>query len=189
MPDLPLATLQRLVLALDHIAVPYAIIGGVAVSIRSVPRYTQDVDAVMWFGETGWQELLDKLISHGFIARSSRPIEFARLNRLLLLVDKDGIQVDLSFGALPFEEHTVRNAERIEVADRLTAPIASAEALLIMKAIAWRPKDHVDIREIVAVNPGVDKSYVLTQFAEFAELLEVPERVSELRSMMKDATE
>ncbi len=45
MPDLPIVTLQRLVRALDEIKVPYAVIGGVAVSIRSVPRFTSDVDA------------------------------------------------------------------------------------------------------------------------------------------------
>ena len=44
MADLPLVTLQRLVNALDALPVKYAIIGGVAVSVQAVPRYTEDVD-------------------------------------------------------------------------------------------------------------------------------------------------
>lgn len=66
---------------LDQIQVRYAIIGGVAVSIRSVPRFTRDVDAVIWAGESGWDTLLDQMNSHGLEARAKDPIGFARLNQ------------------------------------------------------------------------------------------------------------
>jgi len=184
MADLPLVTLQRLVRALDQIQVPYAVIGGVAVSIRSVPRFTKDVDAVIWVGESGWDTLLEKLNKQGLKARATDPIGFARHNRLLLLVDEDGVEVDLSFGALPFEEEMIRNAEPIEISPGCTASIATAEALVIMKAIAWRNKDKLDIQEIVSINHNLDWNPVVGRFAEYAELLEVPERVTELQDLI-----
>ena len=187
MPDLPLVTLQRLVGALEEIHVPYAVIGGVAVSLRSVPRFTTDVDAVIWVGESGWDSLLSHLTNHGLKARASDPIGFARHNRLLLLTDEDEVEIDLSFGALPFEEDMVRNAESIEISPGLTASIATAEALVVMKAIAWRPKDQLDIRELVSINPDRNWSSVVTAFAEYAELLEVSERIEDLRQLIQDS--
>ena len=187
MPDLPLSTLKRLVDALVELQVPYAVIGGVAVSLRSVPRYTEDVDAVIWYGEDGWSEFLSQIEQRGFKARAANPIAFAQQNRLLLLTDDDSVHVDLSFGALPFEEETIRSAGLIEISEGFSAAIATAEALTVMKAIAWRPKDQLDIREIVAVNPDLEWEGVISSFAEYAELLEVPERVAQLRELIRES--
>jgi predicted nucleotidyltransferase len=184
MSDLPLITLDRLVRALAERSIAYAIIGGVAVSLRSTPRYTEDVDAVLWVREEAWSELIEHFRAHGLTAKAADPIAFALFNRLLLLQDADGVSVDLSFGALPFEEELIRNAESIELADGLTAAIATAEFLVVMKAIAWRPKDIQDIREIVAINPGLDRAFVMERFAPYAELLEFPERVTELEHLL-----
>ncbi|MEI8283178.1 MAG: nucleotidyl transferase AbiEii/AbiGii toxin family protein [Armatimonadota bacterium] len=186
MADIPLVTLQRLVAALDSVPALYAIIGGVAVSIQSVPRFTEDVDAVIWFGEDNWDVLLEKLTASGFTSRSGDPIDFARKNRIFLLTDHDGVHVDLSIGALPFEETVVRNADRIEIAPGTFASIATVESLIVMKAVAWRPKDILDIREIVSINPEFDRKYVVDTFSEYAELLEVPERVGQLEAIFDE---
>ncbi len=183
MTDLPVVTLQRLVQALDALHVPYAIIGGVAVSIRSVPRYTSDIDAVLWYGEDHWDGLIKGLGQYGFTPRSADPIAFARANRMLLLSDADSVPVDLSFGALPFEEDLVKGAEKIEIGEG----IATVEALVIMKAIAWRPKDQLDLRELIGVNPGIDRDTVIRTFSAYAELLDVPERVTLLESIFDEA--
>ena len=187
MDDLPVITLKRLCREFDEYRIPYAIIGGVAVSIRSTPRYTKDVDAVVWVGEEGWIEFLSHITKRGLRVRADDPIRFARQNRLLLLTDEDGVHIDLSFGALPFEEQMIRNAEPIEVAEGCIASIATAEALVVMKAIAWRPKDKQDIREIVTINPSLDWDSVIESFTEYADLLETPERVDDLRALIKES--
>jgi hypothetical protein len=142
-----------------------------------------NVDAVIWFGEDNWEEVVAKVGEFGLKPRSVDPVGFARRNRLLLLTDEDSVHVDLSFGALPFEEYTVVHAQQIEVAPGLFASIATVESLLVMKAVAWRPKDLQDIREIVAVNPDFDQKFVISTFSEYAELLEVPERVELLEQI------
>jgi predicted nucleotidyltransferase len=184
--DLPLGTILRLVRALDSASAPYAIIGGVAVAIRSVPRFTNDVDAVLWVGEDAWEAFLRNLEHHGFTTRATNPIEFAKLHRLLLLTDEDGVQVDLSLGALPFEQEMIRNAEPIEIAPGLIASIATPECLVVMKAVAWRTKDIQDIREIVSINDELDREYIIEQFSMYAEILGVPERVAELEMLLDD---
>ena len=184
MPDVPLVTIQRLVRELEDNQIPYAIIGGVAVSIRAVPRYTEDVDAVVWVDDSRRSEFLAQITKRGLRPRASDPLGFARKNRLLLLTDEDGVHVDLSFGVLPFEEEMIRNAEPIEIAEGCTASIATARALVLMKAVAWRSKDLHDIVEIVSVNPDEDWGSVVDEFVEFAELLDAAERVEELRRLV-----
>lgn len=184
MADLPLATIRRLVRALDQLRVPYAIIGGVAVSIRATPRFTEDVDAVVWAGEGDWEALLCGLQEQGLQARPNDPIAFARRNRLLLLEDEDSVEVDLSLGALPFEEELIESADLVEIMPNLTARIATAEALVIMKAIAWRPKDLLDIREIVGVAPNLDRDLIVKTFSEYAALLDALERVPMLIELL-----
>lgn len=183
-PDFPLLALQRIAFSLDQLGVPYAIIGGVAVSIQSVPRYTEDIDAVIWFGEDGWQNLLESLKQHGFVPRAADPIQFAQRNRLLLLTDSNSVQIDIAFGALPFEEELVKTAKAVELSDGFRLKVASPEALVLMKAIAWRPKDQLDIRDLVSVNPHLDWQQVIEQFGEYANLLEVPERVEDLKNIV-----
>ena len=117
-------------------------------------------------------------------AGAADAIGFARHNRLPLLTYEDGVEIDLSFGALPFEEEMIRNAEPIEISPGCMASIATAEALVIMKAIAWRRKDQLDIQEIISINNKLDWDPIVDQFAEYAELLEVPERVAKLRALI-----
>ena len=78
----------------------------------------------------------------------------------------------------------IRNAEPIEISPGCMASIATAEALVIMKAIAWRRKDQLDIQEIISINNKLDWDPIVDQFAEYAELLEVPERVAKLRALI-----
>jgi hypothetical protein len=44
---------------LEEAGIPYTLIGGIAVSLRSHPRATQDVDAVIWLEHEKWPEALE----------------------------------------------------------------------------------------------------------------------------------
>jgi hypothetical protein len=63
---------------------------------------------------------------------------------------------------------------------RLTADIdavllLSKEDLLILKAVAHRPKDLIDIQEIVLSHPGLDVERIEQWVRKFADALEMPE--------------
>jgi hypothetical protein len=62
------------------------------------------------------------------------------------------IDVDISFGLFPFEREAVAHAITHEVGGILV-PLPTAEDLLVMKAIAHRPRDIVDIESILAAQP------------------------------------
>ena len=182
---MPSAALERLTRALNENGVGYALIGGIAVSLVAKPRFTADIDAVLWHLGDDFGSTLEALRSRGFESRSEKPLEFARRHRMLLLADADGVGIDLSLGALPFEEETVRNALRIEVVPGLEVRVARPEALVVMKALAARPRDLEDIRELLRMNPDLDRKYVNKRLGEFADVLDSPDLVEQLKAIYK----
>ena len=58
--------------------------------------------------------------------------------------------------------------------------IVSPEDLIVMKAIAHRPRDLSDIEGVVAGQPRLDRGRIRRWVAEFAAVLEMPELVTDL---------
>lgn len=180
MDQFPSETLARVVRALDRLRVPYAIIGGVAISIVSTPRLTLDVDAIIWAPDRNLASLFEELAEDGLAPRAPDSIAFATTHRMLLLRDLNGVEVDISLGGLPFERSAIADALSIELEPGLLIRVATPEALVVMKAIASRPKDLEDIRQLLTMNPSLNRSYVSEIVQEFADVLEAPELAEQL---------
>src|SRR5437763_12911017 len=64
-----------------------------------------------------------------------------------------GIDVDVTFGELPFERTAVANCENHDVGG-IRVRLPRVEDLLVMKAIARRPKDVEDLRDCWPLTPS-----------------------------------
>jgi predicted nucleotidyltransferase len=163
------------------------IIGGVAASLLGEPRYTQDLDALILLSVKDIPRLLEEAKAEGLEPRRTDAAEFAGKNRVLLLRHiPSKIQVDISLGILPFEQEMVaRSSMRaiLSLKVRLPAP----EDLIIMKAIAHRPKDLEDILAIARKNPGIDLDRIESWVKSFAEALELPELWGEINKLLGEA--
>ena len=95
---------------------------------------------------------------------------------MLLLCSNDGVGLDISLGALPFEELAVAHATPYQYAPGVILRTCSAEDLIVMKLFASRPLDIRDA-EGVALRHGkeLDWRYVEEQLAPLVELKEEPE--------------
>ena len=88
------------------------IIGGVAASILGQPRLTQDVDALAILPEADWANAVATAASHGIRPRIENPLDFARRSRVLLMRHvASGINIDLTFGRLSFEQTAIDHSE------------------------------------------------------------------------------
>ncbi|MBM3153202.1 MAG: nucleotidyl transferase AbiEii/AbiGii toxin family protein, partial [Chloroflexi bacterium] len=118
------------------------IIGGAAVSILGRARYTEDVDAMFLLSSKDLPGLLEAAEEAGIEPRIENAADFARKNRVLLLKHTPtDTSIDISLGALPFEEEMVERSTLYEVDEALQLRLPTPEDLIIMKAIAHRPKD------------------------------------------------
>jgi predicted nucleotidyltransferase len=159
-------------------------IGGLAVALVGRPRLTRDIDAIIFLGELSVDELLRRAKARGFAKRIPDAAAFAHRTRVVLLRHAaTRVDVDLSIGSLPFEDETVRRARRVTV-KRLTIPVARPDDLIILKAIASRPRDIVDIEGLLDANPRMGRARIRSVTAAFAEILEAPELLENLERLL-----
>jgi len=139
----PLAALQRLISRFDGRGM---IIGGIAASLLGKPRLTADLDAIILLSVRQIPELMDAAGREGFEPRLQDAAGFARANRVLLLRHKkSGTDVDISLGILPFEVEAVERSQ-IFKAGGLYIRLPKPEDLIILKGVAHRPKDMMDMK-------------------------------------------
>lgn len=179
-----LSALRDLVAWFQDTPVPGTVIGGVAAALLGRPRVTRDIDALVLLDETEWEPFLGKGRRFGFVPRLSDAVAFARQARVLLVRhEASRIDIDIAFGALPFEEEAVRHAVWHDVGG-IRVPLPLPEDLLIMKAVAHRPRDMADIESILDAQPRLDLRRVRRRVGEFATALETPALLQDFNALV-----
>lgn len=177
--------LADLISWLEKKSVQGQVIGGVAASFLGRPRLTQDVDVLVLLDEDDWDDFLEEGKRYGFIPRRADAIAFAKANRVLLVRHStSGIDMDISLGSLPFEKESVRRSLRLKIG-KLIIPIPTPEDLIIMKAIAHRAKDMIDIESIIEMNARIDLKRVRKWVKAFADVLDMPEIYADLERLIQ----
>lgn len=181
-PKQPLVrAIADLLAALEAVGAPHMIIGGLAVITRGVVRHTDDADATVWAADIDVSGLLRALRARGIVGRIPEVEAFATQSQVLLLVHQpSGVPMDVSLAWLPFERDAIARAQTVRV-EGVDIPVATAQDLIVYKAIAWRDRDRHDIEELLRLHrSSVDLAYIRDRVAEFAEAIDEPERVNQL---------
>ena len=161
-----------------------AIIGGVAASLLGKPRLTKDIDVVVL--DVDAEALLKSGEAFGFLPRIPDAVDFARNTRMLLLrYAEENIDIDLSIGSLPFEYEVIERSSMIEVGAGVSIRVASPEDIVVMKAIAGRGRDVMDIENIIQANPDLDVDRIRRWVREFSAILEMPEIHDALEKLLR----
>lgn len=164
--------LQQVATAFDALGVPFALVGGFAVSVRAEPRFTRDVDVVAAVdGDAEAETLIRALRPHGLVPFSL--VEQVATGRLAAarLRNEHGMICDLMLATTGIEARILRGASKVALHTGLVLPVASAEHLLAMKVLAWddnRPQDLVDIRALLQAAPDLDEVHATLQAIQAA---------------------
>lgn len=136
--------------ALDGAGVPHAIGGALALAYYAEPRATIDVDINVFVPTERWSQLRDALSPIG-VDTGVDEAALARDGQVRLWWGRT--PVDLFFSYDPFHDEMRRGARRAPFA-ATTILILAPEHLAVCKAMFNRPKDWLDIEQIiVATNP------------------------------------
>jgi hypothetical protein len=172
--------------ALDRIAAPSMIIGGVAVIAHGVPRLTVDIDATVAAVHTDVAHLAAVRRERGISPRIPDAETFAR-TRQVYLAEHDGsaTPIDVSLAWLPFEEDALRAASTCDYAG-VQIRIARPEDLVIYKLIASRPRDIEDAEGLLVLHDAtIDIDRVRRVVGEFAQVLDDNERPQTLERLIE----
>ena len=170
---------------LDATGVDGVLIGGVAASLLGRPRATRDIDALVWLAEDRWEQFLASGDPYGFRPRGSQALPFARRSRVLLVRHQpSGLDIDIVLGAIPFEKQVLAERRIIRI-DEVSVALPSPENLIIMEAVAQRPRDLADIEGLLDAHPHLDREHVRRWVRAFSQALEAPEILEVLDCLLR----
>jgi hypothetical protein len=162
----------------------FSLIGGLVLIRWSDPRQTRDVDLSLLTGFGNEKTYIDALLKT-FSPRVTNAAEFAANARVLLLSASNGVPIDVSFAALPFEERVIERSSVYEFYPGYRFPTISAEDLVIMKAFAGRGQDWADVENILLrQGPRLDRRLIFAELEPLCLLKEDDSAVERLRNLM-----
>jgi predicted nucleotidyltransferase len=152
---------------LDAAEARFALVGALAVSVRTEPRFTRDADiAVSVSGDAEAEALIFALQRKGYTVGATVEQEAVkRLATVRLLPPGEeliGMFVDLLFASSGIEREVVDEAERLEVLEGIALSVATTPHLIALKILSRddekRPQDIVDLRALLRVASVADLS-------------------------------
>lgn len=164
-------------------SIPFCFIGGLAVQHWGQPRFTADVDATVFVGFGNERGLAEELLRE-YRGRIEKALEFAVLNRVLLIEDARGRPIDLSFGAMPFESEMVsRSTYELVSLTHSPVKLCSPSDLIILKTFAGRPQDWIDVRSIIVRSSKLLDWKLIQHELEY--LLDLKEELQSLDELLR----
>jgi hypothetical protein len=158
------------------------VIGGLAVQRWGEPRQTRDVDVALLTGLGAEATFVDPLVAH-YRARIPNARQFALDHRVVLVETAQGVPLDISLAALPFEARVIERASPFPT-DSQPITTCSAEDLVVLKAFAGRVQDWLDVEAIV-VRQGsrLDRVLVIEELRPLLALKDDVETEATLQSL------
>ncbi|MGA9284759.1 MAG: hypothetical protein WBV85_04890 [Solirubrobacteraceae bacterium] len=143
---------------LDSLNVPHQFGGAIALAWYRSPRATTDIDLNITLSPEEAAPVLGALRHLGVSMSEADRATIARDGQARL--DWEGSYLDLFFATLDLHQDMAEHSREVSFGS-VPIPILAPEHLIVCKAIFDRPKDWVDIEEILAWRTEVDAATVL----------------------------
>lgn len=156
----PIETLANVARLLRETGTPFALVGGLAVSVRAEIRFTRDVDlAISVSADSEVEALVVRLRGGGYVPRAVVEQEAVGRIATVRLVGGDGVTVDLLAASSGIEPEVVASASDVDIPPIGAIPVARAEELFALKILAAAPRrrqDEIDLESLLRVNPSLE---------------------------------
>lgn len=152
---------ERLFHVLNQAKVRYLVVGGVAVNLHGYPRFSADVDLLLFLEKDNLKVFGDTLRRLGYAERLPVPVEKLadrrqvkrwmkekNLKAFSFVPPSDSpLHVDIIVSeSLQFDTFAARSV--VKKKDALRIPVVSIHDLIQMKKRAGRPQDKIDIEAL-----------------------------------------
>ena len=143
---------------LDSAGIPHQFGGAIALAWYRNPRATTDIDINLTLPPTAADPVLGMLSFLGVTVSSENPEAIARDGQTRL--DWEGSYLDVFFATMDLHLEMAERARTVRFGP-VEIPILAPEDLIVCKAVFDRPKDWLDIEEILRWGTEVDAALAL----------------------------
>ncbi len=154
------ATLADIAGHLERLERPFALVGGLAVSVRAEVRFTKDIDLAVVVDDDGdFEQLVFGPRGSGYTAVTLVEHKERRRLATVRLESPAGIIVDLIGSTCGIEREVVERATSIALPEVGELRVARAEELLAMKILSMserRGQDRIDAVNLLLFNEELD---------------------------------
>jgi len=141
---------RRLAVVFARRQVRHALIGGLAVGLRSRPRATKDADFIVQVPALTFPGLLEELAGDGFAIDVMDVVRRWPVEHFTAFWC-GGVRVGWMQPALPLYA-TVLNTAEVKPWQDAAVRVATAEGLILTKMVAFRPQDRADTETLLIAN-------------------------------------
>lgn len=169
MKDL-IAALCEIAELFEKIGAPYAVMGGFAVRLYGIPRPTYDVDFTVALERQRLPAIYRSLEELGYTI----PEQYATgwvdivaempVVKVRLYSEGRGIDIDVFLAESAYQRQLLARRRREEV-DGRPVWFVSAEDLVLLKLLSYRPRDVADVSNVLFTQGQLDEAY-LRRWAE-----------------------
>ena len=143
---------------LTELEISWALIGGLAISAQTDPRFTEDIDVNLFLPtDNEVEQLIFTLQRKGWIAETILEQAYFDNNIIatvrFLTPKSSTVHVDILFASSGIEKEIIEQAEMIEIFQGIVIPIAQIGHLLALKILSEspeRPRDTPDIKNLIS---------------------------------------
>jgi hypothetical protein len=154
--------------ALEQHGATYALIGGMATGYRSQPRFTKDLDFLLRIPQLSLPGLLETLEHKGCQFDQLATIREWTQHHMVVL-SYHGIRIDWLKPVIPAYQHILDKATDETWLGRRVR-VASPEGLILMKLLAGRTQDWLDIENLVAAHSdALDVAWIRSEWQTLAD--------------------
>lgn len=149
----------------DRLGLPYAIMGGIAVRAHGIPRPTYDVDFTLAVDRDQLGMIFSAITDRGY----SVPEQYTRgwvdsvggmpLVKVRMFLDGRAVDADIFIAETDFQREVIERHISVDVEGR-SVKLVSAEDLILFKLIASRPRDLIDIQDVMFTQGELDEPYL-----------------------------
>lgn len=173
--------IRDLVTLFERQRLPYAIMGGIAVRAHSIPRPTFDVDFTLAIPRERLAALFAAITDLGYTV----PDQYSQgwvdhvggmpLVKVRLYLEGRGIDADIFLAENDFQSEVIHRRIEAEV-DGLRLFLVTPEDLILFKLLASRPRDLIDVEDILFMQGDLDEAYM----RKWAEPLGIAQQLEEI---------
>lgn len=151
-------------------SIQYALVGGLATTMRARPRFTQDVDVLLEVPQLVLAPLLDDLSRRGFTLNVATVVR-EYVHDHLTAFRFGTVRIDWLKPVLPLYSHVLAAATELPWTAGHRLRVATAEGLILTKMIAFRQQDQADIATLLAANQAdIDVELIRREWQPYAAL-------------------